>query len=620
MKAGNATRNLSDGNTNLIASIRKLLTLLDRHDRFLTLWILAICMAASLLEIVGIGLIFPFLKVVSDPQSIISNKWLKILYDASTLNSLKQFIVLAGILFSGYIAVKNGLLLLLSYLQSSIFKGIQLRTAQRLMRAYVTGPYLLHTQVNSSDIQKILSKEMEYVFGLVLHPGITVFAESLVVFGIVLVLAAAAPANTLIAAVFFVAVAFFLYSMTKKRAQRLGIEGQEHLRQYMRWINQSINGIEEVKLTGSEDYFVKQYSQNVDKYLSAQVVRSILNNLPRLTIETVFIAGVIAIILASLVKGGNTSNVISLVGLFAAASMRLMPAFNRILVATTHAKYHAVSVDIVYNDFHRFGEPPQGAMSLDRADIIHFENTIELKNVSFRYPTRDENVLTDISLEIKKGETIGFAGGSGSGKTTLARIILGLIAPNGGKVLVDEIAVNQQTIGWKQLIGYVPQNVYLCDDTLRSNIAFGIPLDEIDNSRLADAIHKARLQEFVRNLPDKLETIVGERGVALSGGQRQRIGIARALYRNPEILVLDEATSSLDKQTENEIEKTIADLSQSVTCLIIAHRISTIRSCERIFYLKNGRIRGMGTFDDLFETDSSFRAMVGEAAEKSSIN
>jgi ATP-binding cassette subfamily C protein len=326
-------------------------------------------------------------------------------------------------------------------------------------------------------------------------------------------------------------------------------------------------------------------------------------------VESVIVTGVLLAVVVILAKGGSSGEIVGVLTLFAAAAFRLIPSTNRIIIALTGIKKGAHAVGLVYDDMRLFGDHPDEAMG-DNGKTFTFNDAITVKGLTFHYPEGDGAALKNIDLVLKKGESLGLVGPSGSGKTTFADIVLGLLRPTSGVVTVDGVDISNAMRAWRRQIGYVPQSIYIIDDTLSRNIAFGLDDAEIDKNKLRKAIRLAQLEELVSDIPDGLETRLGERGVRLSGGQRQRVGIARALYRDPEVLILDEATSSLDGETEHEINSAIERLTGEKTLIIIAHRLSTVRKCQRLAFLRDGRLVDIGSFEELNARNADFSHMV----------
>lgn len=362
----------------------------------------------------------------------------------------------------------------------------------------------------------------------------------------------------------------------------------------IKWVNQGLGASKEVKVSGKEGFFINAYTKQSTIKANNSRYMKMLEQAPRLFIETLLVATVLVTMLIIVLQGSGTAHLISSMALFAMAAFRLMPSITRIMALVTTIRYNQPALKVVYEDL--FENRDESTNPITNKSIVinqgkrTFNDSIKLTNVSFRYPNQEGYAIKDVSLTIPIGQSVAFIGESGAGKTSLVDIILGLLKPEKGELLVDGKRIHDQINIWQQKIGYIPQSIFLSDDTIRSNVAFGTEHNLIDDEEVWRSLDQAHLKEFVKALPDQLDTTVGERGVRLSGGQRQRIGIARALYHNPEILFMDEATSALDNETEKEIMKAIDGLKGEKTLIIIAHRLSTIENCNIIFKINKGRL------------------------------
>jgi ABC-type multidrug transport system fused ATPase/permease subunit len=359
-------------------------------------------------------------------------------------------------------------------------------------------------------------------------------------------------------------------------------------------LQQGFGGVKDVKILGTEEYFASQYGENLLK--NSEVVRrfSIAQTLPRFGLEILTIIGLAVLVSTMVLLDSERPEILPVLGLFGAAAFRLLPAVNRLISNFQIINVSRPQVNEVFEDLDL---PDQ--LNHKNSDRSTLTSAISIVDISFSYAESLKNVVSGVSVKIGRGEAVGLIGSSGSGKSTLVDILLGLLEPNSGKVLVDGSDIHDDLRGWQDQIGYVPQSIFLTDDTLRRNVAFGLPKDKIDDDAVRSAIRSAQLEEFVASLPEGMETVVGERGVRLSGGQRQRIGIARALYNNPDVLVLDEATSSLDTETEHGVMQAVQALQGDKTVIIVAHRLSTVEYCDRLYRLENAQIVDEGTFSEV---------------------
>ena len=375
----------------------------------------------------------------------------------------------------------------------------------------------------------------------------------------------------------------------RNRVAYWGRERQYHDGMIIKHIQQGLGGAKEVKMLGCEETFLTLHDESHRKTAKLLQWQQTLQALPRLWLELIAVAGIVALVLIMILRGGSIQDIIPVLGVFVAAAFRLLPSLSRILTALNSLRFSISVVNVLKEEFSI--QVYEGHLKQKKdLKVGDFQDKIGLRNLVYKYPASSKPALNNVSVNVSCKESVGFIGTSGAGKSTIIDIILGLLTPDSGQVLVDGLDIQQNLREWQNQIGYVPQSVFLTDDTLRKNIAFGLSNTEIDEKAVWDAIKASQLEEFVLNQPDGLETIVGERGVRLSGGQRQRIGIARALYHDPAVLVLDEATSSLDNDTENDIMKTINTLHGNKTLIIVAHRLSTVENCDRIYRLEKGQI------------------------------
>jgi ATP-binding cassette, subfamily B, bacterial PglK len=552
---------------------------------------------AALFETLGIGMIVPFVGIVTNPEMIHQQEILSYLFSYFNFNSTSSFLFFSVIFLLSIFVIKNLYLLLFQYAQNRVILNQQVKLSKRLFNEYLTKPYTFHLERNSATLQRNLNGEVSKVYQGIIMAGFNLLTEGLVITSILVLLLITAPEATITATLLLGGSVLIFFKFFKEKINDLGIEQREVSANLIKWVNQGLGASKEVKVLGKEAFFVDAYTkQNLIKVKNSMYMK-MLEHVPRLFIETLVISIVLIIMLIIIFIGTETNNIISTMALFAMAAFRIMPSINRCLSLITAIKYNQPALSVVYEDLfiHKNMEKqrPISTENLPVDGTRYYRNEINLKDVCFRYPNQNEYAIKDVTLTIPIGKSVAFIGESGAGKTTIVDIILGLFEPNQGQITVDGINLNEQKQIWQQKIGYIPQTIYLSDDTIKGNIAFGVEEKQIDDDQVWRALEQAKLKEFVETLPEKLETTVGERGVRLSGGQRQRIGIARALYHNPEILFMDEATSALDNNTEKEIMKAINGLRGEKTLIIIAHRLSTIEDCDIVFKINKGKLVAM---------------------------
>jgi ABC-type multidrug transport system fused ATPase/permease subunit len=414
--------------------------------------------------------------------------------------------------------------------------------------------------------------------------------ESLVVLGLSVLLLLVEPVGALIVVSVIGAAAWLFHRLTRNHIERWGKERLFHDGFRFQHLQQGLSAVKDVKLLGREEEFLAQYRRHNKLSARAARLQSTIQQLPRLWLEVLAVAGLAALVLVMLGQGRDIGTILPTLAVFGAAAFRLMPTVNRMISSVQSLRYGLSVIDTLYEEFKLYVPVPSSVVR----EKLSFEDALEVENVWFKYSGASEPSIQNLSVMIRKGESIGFIGPSGAGKSTLIDLLLGLLEPDSGEIKLDGTNILNALRSWQDQIGYVPQSMFLTDDSLRRNVAFGLAEEQIDEAAVWRALRAAQLDGFVQTLPDGLDTVVGERGVRLSGGQRQRIGIARALYHDPSVLVLDEATSSLDTMTENSVMQAVRSLKGSKTIIIVAHRLSTVEYCDRLYRLESGKVVEQG--------------------------
>ncbi len=599
--------------------LKKLLYLFTTRERWQIAGLFILILIGGGFETLGVGLVLPLISLLDNPQIIQEQRPVAWVYQAVGEPAPRQFLILVGFGFIALYITKNSYLTALQYLQCRFIYSKQVELSSRLFRAYLYSPYTFHLQRNSAELIRNLSIETTLFFVSVLSPGLLALTEITILSCIALFLFLMEPVTFLMAAGVIGLATMSFYRVVRIKLSQLGKSRQYYEGQVIQTINQAFGGVKEAKVLGREQFFLNVYRQNNTAFTRTLQYFQIVSQLPRFFIETVAVVGLMLIFVSVLVQGRELSEVIPTLSLFAAAAFRLMPSINRILNAVTAMRFSSHTVHVLYQDLMELkpliASPNLSNFSKIPDNTLVLETQIELRNVVYQYPGASDASLRGVSLTIPKGTSVGFVGSSGAGKTTIVDVILGLLPPTQGQVLVDGRDIYDDLSAWQRLIGYIPQSIYLCDDTLRNNIAFGIPADEINEDWIESAVESAQLTELVHSLPEGLDTLVGERGVRLSGGQRQRVGIARALYHNPEVLVMDEATAALDNQTEAGVMEAVEKLSGEKTLIMIAHRLSTVKNCDRLYFMNQGKIVDTGTYDELCQRNREFQRMAQVATE-----
>jgi ABC-type multidrug transport system fused ATPase/permease subunit len=565
-------------------------SILTKAERRRTVFVLLLMLVGSVLETFSLGLVVPVVGLLVKPNYVQN---FPAIDNFLGHPSEVQFAVIAMTFLVVIYFLKSAFLVWSAWIQSGFSLGITARIGRELFENYLRQPYPFHLQRNSSVLIRN-SQSSTALMGGVFDPMLSIMTDSLVTLGLFSLLIKLEPIGSLTTLAVFGLSAFSFRRFTSARIKKWGEAQNNYRRMIIQHLQQGLGGVKDVKILGREDYFISEYSEQLTG--SAAVVRryNVSQMMPRTGLEILTITGLAVLVSTMVVSGEDLSNVLPVLGLFGAAAFRLVPAVSRMV---TMVQTIAINRPIVNELFHDLSL--RASNSPKRQNHDGFDQEVEVNDLSFKYETAPTNALSNVSLRVKRGEAVGLVGPSGSGKSTLVDVLLGLMAPASGAVLVDGVNVQDRVRWWQDQIGYVPQSIFLTDDTLRRNVAFGLPKSAIDDAAVDAAIRAAQLEEFVKTLPLGLETVVGERGVRLSGGQRQRIGIARALYHNPDVLVLDEATSSLDTETEHGVMQAVQALQGNKTVIIVAHRLSTVEYCDRLYRLESSRIVDEGTFEEV---------------------
>lgn len=583
-----------------------LIQLFDRRERWKLAALSFLLFVSSLLEVVGIGAILPFIRIVGDPASALSNPRINSWLVRFQIDTPRSITIAACVSLLVLFLIK-GLFLAFSMRVSYRFiYNKVLSLTRRLLLNYLRAPYLFHLHKNTADLVKNVTVETEAVGG-VLKFALFLPTEIVVVFGLLVLMLVAAPVVALAGIATLGTLMWAVSAWSRKELAELGQTRSEEHGRMIQWVNQSLGGIKEVKLLGRENFFADALTRCGKRYTNALRRSTLITQLPRVVLETSAALLIVAFVLLILLSGRDMKDIVGVLALFGLAIVRLVPSATRITNALHSMRFYAHAVTSVNEGLRRSESLPSSETT---ARPIKFESAIRLENLTFRYPDDAIASLHSVTLEIPRGARVAFVGASGAGKTTLANVLLGLLQPTSGRLLVDDVEVGGNLRAWQDLLGYIPQDIYLIDDTIRRNVAFGIPDEDIDDDSVWRALDSAQLSAFVRGLEGGLEALVGERGARISAGQRQRIGIARALYSDPAVLLLDEATSALDNETERLFAASINALAGHKTIIIIAHRLTTVRDCEIIHLMEGGRVIASGTYNDLLGREPIFARFV----------
>jgi ATP-binding cassette subfamily C protein len=580
------------------------LELLSPRERWRWAALVPLAIVAAGLEALGAAAVFALIKLVGDPAH---GGGLPILSSLADANDGRTT-VLAAVVGVGLLYVfKNIVLTSIAALQDRVIGESVVSVSRRMMQGYLAVPFATHARRNSAELIRNSTYSAQTAFREVMESTYAAVTESCIAAAIILVLIVKAPVLTLVAGTVLGILMATLLGVTRRAMARWGRDEQESRGALQQTLQETFHGLKEIRLRGRERFYYERFSRRVRTVARAQHLSATWATASRLLIETLFICGMLLVIALATLRSGVSSDLVPLLGLYAYAGFRVIPSVNRILMHLARIQYGSPAVDALYDDFRAFRELPD-FLEATPAKPVTFADRIVLTGVTFAYDAQAA-VVQNIDLVVARGESIGIVGPTGAGKSTLLDLILGLLRPSAGDIAVDGTDIFSALRSWQGMIGYVAQSAYLLDDTVRRNVAFGLPDDEIDEGRLRMALQMAQLEEVIAALPSGLDTVVGERGARLSGGERQRVAIARALYHQPELLVFDEATAALDSQTERDLTAAIDALHGCKTLIIVAHRLSTVRSCDRLVFLRGGRIEAQGSFDELLERSPRFRTL-----------
>lgn len=576
----------------MITIIRQLFSILSKRQKRNVGWTGLMILVGAILETLGVSMIVPLAQAMLDAEELAENETVILVRRMFGLKDMNQFIIAMLLAVIVVFILKNAYLLFMNYVQARFVNNNQFLTMSYMMDEYLNRPYEFYLNADIPVVFRTVDSDIPKVF-IVLMEFIRLMTEVVVAVFLCLVLIIVDPVMTLIISAILLVMTGIILKIVKPRLDRLGLENQEVQARMGKWRNQSIFGIKEVKVLHKEKFFVDNFSIYSKRGAELNSSYTVINNAPRLLIETISICGVLGYMAVCLLLGQELSDLAPQVMAFAVAAIRLMPSVNRINGHVTNIVYYSPSVDFVYHniDFKDYKEEKRVTKEEDETeDSIEVKGTIALNQITYSYPGTTKLILDRADMVIPVGKSVGIVGPSGAGKTTAVDILLGLLRFTEGSITCGGRNVMENYASWLGRIGYIAQNIYLTDDPIRDNVAFGVNREDIDDKRIWEVLEEAQMKEFVEELPAGLDTFVGERGIRLSGGQRQRLGIARALYHNPEILVFDEATSALDTETETAIMEAIDKFHGRKTLIIIAHRLRTIENCDLIFRVENGKI------------------------------
>lgn len=574
----------------LMNPVRKMGFILNKEQRLLGLLVIILSFFGAIFETLGVSIIVPLIQAMLDPAALLESIGLKEAIYAMGIDTQQEILAFVALGVVLVYFIKNLYLTLLSYIRAKYSCKIELELSVKMLKSYVDKGYTYFLQNNTADFLRGVDKSVTGVY-LVLSQFFKLLVEIMTILCICIYVVSSDTVLAVCIVVLAVLCLGIILLYYRRKLKKCGEEYFVYSSKVNKFLLQTIQGIKEILVMRRQKFFVNNYEQSYRELQKTVVKRNVSQESPAYVIESICVAGLIVSVCVRLGGLENPQEFIPKLGAFAVAAFRILPSLGRISSSFNTCIYYAPCIDDVYNNVKEIksNEQEEKAPQRQKNEFdIAFKKKITCENLKYMYPESTEYVLDDLNIDIQKGQSIAIIGKSGAGKTTLADIILGLLKPESGNVKVDGINIWESIDSWGKIVGFVPQSVYLLDDTIRNNIAFGIEEVYIDDSKVWEALKQAQLEEMVMNLPKKLDTVIGDRGVRISGGQRQRLAIARALYEDPALLVLDEATSALDEETERAIIESIEYLQGKKTMIIIAHRLTTIKKCDVIYEIVGG--------------------------------
>lgn len=575
----------------MIRILKKLRVLLDRKQKTAMVGLMFLMVIGAFLQTAGVGLLVQVVNVIVDPDALQNSAMVAWLYDALGCESYKTFSITVMTQLILVFVLKNVFLYIQQKLTYAFVYTNQFRTSERMMRNYLRRDYEFYLSADTAVVQRSITSDVNNMYALILSL-LQLMSDGVVSVFVIAYCFATNGTMTILLAVVLAALMLIVKGILKPIMYKAGKDNQDYYSGLFKWISQTVQGIKEVKVGGREQFFVDEYRRCGKGYVDAVQKYTLYNNIPKLLMESICVAAMVGYMIFLVATGMPTDDMLSVLSTLAAAAFVLLPCVNRI-------NYQLNSIAYFEPFFMGVSDNLQDEISGDKVDMtfaagkaekLPVKKCIELKNITYAYPGTEKLIFDHAGLTVPIGAAVGVVGTTGAGKSTIVDILLGLLKVREGEVCADGVDIRENYRGWLRNIGYIPQMIFMLDDTIRNNIAFGIDKDEIDEDKVWEVLREAQLDDFVRSLPEGLDTGIGERGIRLSGGQRQRISIARALYHDPEVLVLDEATSALDNDTEKAIMDSINKLHGKKTLIIIAHRLQTIEQCDIVYRVENGKV------------------------------
>jgi ATP-binding cassette, subfamily B, bacterial PglK len=596
-------------------TVNKILDLLTPHERRRAYLLLGMILVMALFDVIGVASIMPFMSVLANPKMVETNHYLAAVYNYLGFESTENFLFLLGVVVFVALVTSIAFKALTTYALLRFTHMRNYSIGKRLVAGYLHQPYDWFLNRHSADLGKTVLSEVQQVINGALIPFMQLFAHGAVALALLGLLVVVEPVLALAVAAVLGSTYVAIYLLLRRYLGRIGNDRVRANRERFAAVQEAFGAVKAVKVAGLEDAMLGRFDGPAKRFARHQAASQVAARLPRFALEIVAFGGMLTVALYLMVGSGGLQQALPVLSVYAFAGYRLMPALQQVYAQLATMRFTGPALDALHRDLESLN--PEGADTLARQPPtpLAISDGLRLEQVDYTYPKAAQAALNTLTLEIPARTTVGLVGSTGSGKTTTVDIVLGLLRPQGGQLLVDGKSITLENVrAWQRSIGYVPQHIYLADETVAANIAFGLSPEQIDLEAVERAARIANLHEFViSDMPQGYATRVGERGVRLSGGQRQRIGIARALYHDPDMLILDEATSALDNLTEQAVMEAVHNLGNRKTIILIAHRLTTVRKCDQIFLLDRGRLMANGTYDELIRDNENFRSMARQA-------
>ncbi|MCG6896916.1 MAG: ABC transporter ATP-binding protein/permease [Thiocapsa sp.] len=595
----------------MFVTYQRLWQLLNATERRQAVILLVMILVMGLLQMLGVASVMPFMSVVADPAVVETNAYLAAAYGRLGFTDPQAFLLLLGVLVFLALVISTAFRALTTYASVRFGEMRKYSLGRKLMADYLRQPYDWFLGRHSADLGKTILSETEQVIGGALYPAILLISEGAVVLAVTILLILADPLLALGVAVGVGGAYGLIYAALRGHLHRVGAERLAANRERYAVVQETFGSIKDVKVGGLEGPLLVRFEEPARRFAQAKAMQSVVGQMPRFVLEALAFGGLLLAVIYLMTRPGGLDQALPVLAVYALGAYRLMPALQRAYAQLVTLRFSAPALESLHRDLTDLAPEDGTGLPLERARPLGLKERIRLEQVTYSYPDSPQPALRDLSLEIPARATVGLVGRTGSGKTTTVDVILGLLTPQAGSLTVDDTPITADNLrAWQATVGYVPQQIYLADASVRANIAFGVPPERIDNEAVERAARIANLHQLVNQaLPQGYDTPVGERGVRLSGGQRQRVGIARALYHDPELLILDEATSALDNLTEQAVMDAVRNLARRKTVILIAHRLTTVRECDRIYLLDQGQLTGQGDYERLAASNADFRRM-----------